>query len=149
MPLRDLSGMKFGSLSVVERAANVDGRTAWLCKCECGSSIVAKSRNLTSGRQTSCGCQWKKKGIEQLHYIEGTCLEMIQSKTVRCNSKSGVTGVFYDQSKDRWRAEIMFQGKRHYLGRFRTEQEAVDARKQAEIQMHEPFLMKYEKQQTR
>ena len=56
--LVDLTGQKFGRLTVIERA----GKTAhgehakWLCRCECGNVITAASNNLRSGNTTSCGC---------------------------------------------------------------------------------------------
>lgn len=140
---RDLKGQRFGFLTVLERCANVGDKVAWNCRCECGKTVIAKSKNLLNGKQTSCGCQRKKRGIEQLHYVDGSCIEMLQSKTVRSNSKSGVTGVFYDSSSGKWRAEIMLQGKRHYLGRFYTFEEAVKARQRAEEEFHEAFVLSH------
>ena len=36
--LIDLTGMKFGRLTVIERAENAkNGNLRWLCKCECGN----------------------------------------------------------------------------------------------------------------
>lgn len=54
-PLIDLAGMKFGRLSVVERAG-YDGKTLWRCKCDCGEERIVRSPHLRSGRQVSCGC---------------------------------------------------------------------------------------------
>jgi hypothetical protein len=31
-------------------------RTAWLCRCRCGSEKIVEGSNLRSGRSTSCGC---------------------------------------------------------------------------------------------
>lgn len=53
----DLTGKKFGKLTVLFRSENnIGGHTAWVCKCECGNvkSIVANS--LTKGVSKSCGC---------------------------------------------------------------------------------------------
>lgn len=52
----DLTGQKFGRLSVIERAPNKKDRVAWLCKCDCGNEIVTTSRLLQTGQTTSCGC---------------------------------------------------------------------------------------------
>ena len=53
----DLTGQKFGRLTVIERAGNNKCRTdAWLCKCSCGEERVIDSRRLTSGNTKSCGC---------------------------------------------------------------------------------------------
>ncbi len=137
--MKDLTNRRFAWLIVEKRAANKDGRVAWTCRCDCGCEIVAKAKDLVAGRQTSCGCQWKKRGVEQLHYIDGTCIEMLESKTVRSNSHSGVTGVYHDKKSNKWRAEIMMQGKRHYLGRFDTMAEAENARVRAKTELFTAF----------
>lgn len=59
--LLNLTGMKFGRLTVMSRAEDIiqasgRRRTAWLCKCDCGNSVVVSSDNLKSGATTSCGC---------------------------------------------------------------------------------------------
>ena len=138
--LIDLIGQKYGHLLVLERAENVGSRVAWRCLCDCGKTIVAKANNLLYGRQTSCGCQKKENGLSHLHYMDGTCLEMLRSTKVNKNSRSGVTGVFYDPKSNKWRVEITLCGKRHYLGRFSSFNEAVKARKKAEAELHEQFL---------
>ena len=53
---KDLTDMRFGRLVVLSRASNINGRTAWLCKCACGSEKVVTGISLTSGRTKSCGC---------------------------------------------------------------------------------------------
>lgn len=54
---KDLTGHRYGRLTVVERASNSEsGRTRWLCKCDCGNSIVTLGNSLQSGRTKSCGC---------------------------------------------------------------------------------------------
>jgi hypothetical protein len=54
-PLIDLAGMKFGRLSVKERAG-YDGKTLWRCICDCGEERIVRSPHLRSGKQVSCGC---------------------------------------------------------------------------------------------
>ena len=54
--LRDLTGQRFGRLLVVARAANINGRGAWLVRCDCGREKVSPSRFMTQGRAVSCGC---------------------------------------------------------------------------------------------
>ena len=53
---RDLSGLRFGKLTVVERAENTHGRTMWRCRCECDGESTVTGGNLSSGRTKSCGC---------------------------------------------------------------------------------------------
>lgn len=50
-----------------------------------------------------------------------------------CNNKSGVTGVFWNEKKNRWIAYITSEKKRMYLGYFTDFDEAVRVRAQAEI----------------
>ena len=137
----DLTGQVFGFLTVIKPAENIKGQTAWLCRCACGNEITVKSKYLKEGRRKSCGC--KKHGVETLHYVDGTCIEMIKSTTVRTNNRSGVPGVFFDRSCGKWRAEIMFQGKRKYLGRFDKFADAVKARQSAKEKLHDDFIARY------
>lgn len=57
---KDLTGRKFGRLTVVERAENGKccGKsvTRWLCKCDCGNTVVVEGHSLKNGRTKSCGC---------------------------------------------------------------------------------------------
>ena len=69
---------------------------------------------------------------------------MIRSDTVRRNNTSGVPGVDWLTRKRRWRASICFKGVRRYLGCFESFDDAVEARKRAEAELHLPFLEKYQ-----
>ncbi len=52
----DLEGLRFGRLVVVKRDRVADGRTGWLCQCDCGVSSIVQTSKLTSGHTASCGC---------------------------------------------------------------------------------------------
>ena len=56
--LIDLTGQRFGRLTVVEKAVSPQRCTnaAWLCQCDCGNRVVVRSSSLRSGGSTSCGC---------------------------------------------------------------------------------------------
>jgi hypothetical protein len=65
MKFIDLTGKRFGRLTVLRRAknkvyANGQAFTAWECLCDCGGHIVAISSNLRAGRTKSCGCLLKE-----------------------------------------------------------------------------------------
>jgi len=51
-----LAGMRFGRLTVIERWKNVEGRSAWLCSCDCGKPHIAMGKLLNRGHTKSCGC---------------------------------------------------------------------------------------------
>lgn len=66
MRKRDLTGMVFGSLRVVDEAElyvspNGYRKTMWNCECDCGNRCVAMGSHLLSGHTSSCGCQQKAK----------------------------------------------------------------------------------------
>lgn len=139
----DLTGQRYGKLTVLAPAENIGGRTAWLCRCDCGRETVVKTRHMRSGHTKSCGCQNGLGGprtVLGLTYIDGTCVEMLAAKTVRRNNTSGVPGVEWRASKQRWRAMICFKGRRYYLGSYARFEDAVKARKQAEEALHDEFL---------
>lgn len=57
----DLSGKKFGRLTVIERGKDYvspKGYVAvnWVCECDCGNIVEVRGCNLKSGASTSCGC---------------------------------------------------------------------------------------------
>ena len=52
----DLTGQRFGKLTVVSRAENIGRDTAWLCRCDCGGEKAVRTANLRKGRTRSCGC---------------------------------------------------------------------------------------------
>lgn len=70
----DLTGQRFGLLTVLEKEPErVDGGTVkWKCKCDCGNIVSVRAYNLTrkdENRTISCGCAHKSSGeiyIEQI-----------------------------------------------------------------------------------
>lgn len=142
----DLTGQRFGKLTVIGPAKNIGKRTAWRCQCDCGGEAVVKTCHLRSGHTMSCGCK-NGSGTPRpalgLTYIDGTCVEMLRAKTVRSNNTSGVPGVDWWAAKQRWRAAICFKGRRYYLGSYGRFEDAVRARKRGEEEYHEKFLKEF------
>jgi hypothetical protein len=54
--LRDLTGQKFGRLTVLERSHDHGEQPAWRCRCDCGAEHFASGDNLKRGLVRSCGC---------------------------------------------------------------------------------------------
>lgn len=52
----DLTGMRFGSLTVICRDGNIGRVSAWKCKCSCGNIKKIRRDHLTRGLTVSCGC---------------------------------------------------------------------------------------------
>lgn len=55
--LIDLTGQRFGMLTVLRRAESRNGKVCWTCRCECGSTIEVSGNNLKRGHTVSCGCK--------------------------------------------------------------------------------------------
>lgn len=55
--LIDLTGQRFGMLTVLRRAESRNGKVCWTCRCDCGSTIEVSGNNLKRGHTVSCGCK--------------------------------------------------------------------------------------------
>lgn len=58
---KDLTGKRFGKLTVIERADNIIEKggwqkSAWVCLCDCGNMTTVRQRRLQNGSTRSCGC---------------------------------------------------------------------------------------------
>ena len=63
--LIDLTGQRFGRLTVVSRAENTpSGQTRWDCICDCGKQTTVRGYQLRSGRAQSCGCYQMDRASE-------------------------------------------------------------------------------------
>ena len=144
--IRDLTGQRFGKLTVVSFKGREKNKTLWNCLCDCGNACVASTGSLTTGSTTSCGCKNRenKANIDSLRtgFVDGTSVTAIDGrrKTNR-NNTSGHTGVSYDVSRKKWVAQLTFQRKNHLIGRYRYKRDAVSARRLAE----ETYYGKYRK----
>lgn len=67
----------------------------------------------------------------------------VQQNMMNCkrskNNTSGVTGIWFDKSRNKWAAELMLNRKKKYLGRFVNKEDAIKARKEAEIKYFGDF----------
>lgn len=77
--IKDLTGMVFGRLTVIQRVkkntTSSDRHSQWLCRCSCGAETLVMSNNLTRGHTQSCGClqneqssQYHTKDLTGLKY---------------------------------------------------------------------------------
>lgn len=65
MPKKDITGQKFGKLTVIQetkqRASN--GSILWECQCDCGNICYAVGSDLKSNRKISCGLCYKGEDL--------------------------------------------------------------------------------------
>lgn len=142
LPKRDLAGQRFGRLLVLKRTVIPDDSRSsynWLCRCDCGNIVEVNGNSLTSGNTISCGCA-HRDAVKSL-YVDGTApCKLTESKNPRKSNTSGVTGVSFNQGKQKWDAEIMLKGKKICLGRYEKKEDAIKARLLAEEAYFGPIL---------
>lgn len=96
--IKDLTGQRFGRLTVIGIKPTETRKTYWICQCDCGNLKTVRSDSLQCGAVRSCGClkkeqndinlnqsDAKKKFIASGHKVGGTRLYQIwQGMRARC-----------------------------------------------------------------
>lgn len=115
---KDLTGKPYGMLTVIARAEDKvypsgQKHLMWLCKCECGNTVIVPGQCLTKGSSRSCGCSTGNFIKQQKIRHEGSKTKLYriwQAMKRRCyNSKSqdykdyGGRGITVDQ---RWKEDF-------------------------------------------
>lgn len=142
-PLKDWIGKQFGRLTVTAYDGKRDGKHYWKCRCSCGNEVSVCQSSLKIGHTMSCGCL--NTPYNSKHFVDGTCIEAIRSKTIPKNNTTGVRGVYKNNRIGKWCAQITFKGRTRYLGSYDTLREAALARQRGE-EIFEDFLQQYEEQ---
>lgn len=69
---RDLTGQKFGRLTVVSHVGWTPGaHSTWACVCDCGTNHTAIGNALKSGTTKSCGCLKRETIGKVVHFDAG------------------------------------------------------------------------------
>lgn len=63
--LIDLTGQRFGRLTVLSFVGTVGHNSFWHCVCDCGNESDVSSHKLRTGHTTSCGCLHKEMLAER------------------------------------------------------------------------------------
>lgn len=143
----DISGQRFGRLVAQYPTSNRSkkGSVLWHCRCDCGNELEVSEDGLVHGHFRSCGCL--KREIQQniknqLHLVDGTCVEWLEKRKSRSDNTSGFRGVYLTKTGN-YRVGIGFKRKRYYVGTYDSFELAVQARLQAEEIIHHAFLQVY------
>lgn len=73
--LIDLTGQRFGRLTVIERSSSQAGHATWLCRCDCGKECIIQGNHLKSEHTYSCGClkrELSESKLGRLHIKQKT-----------------------------------------------------------------------------
>ena len=97
---KDLTGMRFGKLTVLEytNKRNLNRNILWRCLCDCGNEIYVATSCLNSGHTKSCGCE-KNNFVEMgkiggkfgKHHLSRTRLYKCYNHMInRCHNSSNI-----------------------------------------------------------
>lgn len=133
---QDLTGQRFGMLTVIKRVKNINKQVAYECKCDCGKTIVTLGKYLKFNHKSSCGCQRRSNGeilIEQLLIDNNINYETEKTFSDLVSIKDGITPYRYDFYLPEYNRIIEFDGLQHtsnkadqYFDRTHKELEEID-----------------------
>ncbi len=126
----DLTGKKFGRLTVKEFVRSENGNAVWECVCVCGNEKEVLAQHLKRGHVQSCGCLAKENGREyaeknlrtetaqknalkrklEVDAVDGT-MKSALTRSLSARNKSGIKGVRWNEKRNKWEASITFQKK--------------------------------------
>lgn len=109
----DLTGKKFGKLTVIREVDPSKGGRMWLCRCECGTEKAVLQHNLTQGLSTTCGCgKHLFRSAESFERVDGVSIVHLKQK-IRSNNSTGHKGVTKYEKDGRvyYRAQLQVAGK--------------------------------------
>ena len=88
----DLTGKKFGILTVIERKYpnSKSGYPRWLCKCSCGTEKILCGCTLRRGHTKSCGCLRRlSPGLSSMRGLIGCYKGLAKKKNREYNLTEG------------------------------------------------------------
>lgn len=99
---KDITGQKFGQLSVIKRLPEYTKTRGamWECQCECGNTVKLASNCLTSGNNVTCGDKSKHYGTQldthnvRFGEIPAVHLTSIKQNATKRNLEFNVTGEY-------------------------------------------------------
>lgn len=108
--LKDLTGERFGRLTVLKRAGtNSSRKPVWECLCDCGNSKNIVSQSLLNGTTKSCGCLRKEQLSKRLrtHGMRKTRFyDIWYAMKRRCHDENSINYIYYGgrgiKVCDRW-----------------------------------------------
>ena len=88
----DITGQKFGRLTVLSFDSVKKHQSMWKCKCDCGNETIVSASHLKSGHTKSCGCLMRETSainMRNVSFKTGCSLERLYAvwseMMLRCN----------------------------------------------------------------
>ena len=135
----DLTGKKFGKLTVISRAGTDHCKhVIWNCICDCGNKKVLRSNSLTIHHQQSCGCETsnilsklsKKHGHNTDFNGKSSTYNSWDNMIQRCHNPKNTNYIRYGAKGtsvcDRWRVKDGFSNFILDMGEKPTPKHSID-----------------------
>lgn len=102
----DLTGQRFGKLTVIQEAGHKNGRSiAWLCHCDCGNDKIIDGHSLRIGSTKSCGCT-KSFGEEKI-------IKILTENNIKFETEKSFKNCIYKDTN--FKAKFDFYVNNQYL----------------------------------
>ena len=128
----DLTGRRFGKLTVLHRISGKGVNALWKCRCDCGNETNVMQQSLVSERTKSCGCIHRENARQNIKkymgIVNGTNASRMKSNKISSANTSGVKGVSFNKSYGKYYAYIGFKNKLYSLGFYDKIEDAKAAR---------------------
>ena len=100
--VKDLTGLRFGRLTVIEFVGrDKSGHKVYSCVCDCGNNVSVDQSRLKSGNTKSCGCLRREATGDRVrkHGMKNTRLNRIwRSIKYRCDNPNHKDhAIYYDR----------------------------------------------------
>src|SRR5574344_1443861 len=89
---KDLTGQKFGRLTVIKMSEERGNRNQikWICRCECGNIHIVTGESLRAGKSKSCGCLKHEGSYNKIKDRELALWKHLYNSTIkRRNTQKG------------------------------------------------------------
>lgn len=149
----EILGKRFGHLIVIDYDHTEKQEGYFRCRCDCGNETVVLASNLPTGHTTSCGCRKLEASLTNISemrehdLVDGTHLGLLNNRLPKNNS-SGIKGVYWCNSSQKWCAHMGFRNRKYWLGDYDNIEDAAEARLEAEELIFDPVLKKHGRELT-
>lgn len=142
--LKDLSGQKFGHLTVLNFIGTINGNSKYRVQCDCGKVYEIYSNNLIQGCTTSCGCVKESHGETKIREIlTNNNIKFINQKIFPDFKFSDTQGTpKFDFYLPDYNIIIEYDGEQHYRPVFNFDTEESFKRRQFHDQEKNQYCFK-------
>ena len=91
----NMEGKKINRWTVIKRAESKNGKTYWLCECECGKRKKVYGVSLRNGKSKSCGCLNKEIVSKQQGLSTTRLYRIYKLMLSRCYNKKDKSYKYY------------------------------------------------------